>query len=116
MPGDIGASDQNEIVRCNSCRAAISGIVSRCPYCGQRTTGSEQPISQLDLNTSARVKASERRLRNQCKVCGKAILPEETLCSNCEAKDRLKTRIILILLIAAAIFGVWYLYQDPLVP
>jgi predicted nucleic acid-binding Zn ribbon protein len=105
--GDTGAPDKNEIVRCNSCRAAISGIVSRCPYCGQRTTGAEQKITQLELSMSARMKASERRLRSQCKVCGKATLPDTPLCAKCEAKDRIKTKIIFAVLIVAVIIGLY---------
>ena len=109
--GDVGASDKNEIVRCNSCRAAISAAVSRCLYCGQRTTGNEQKISQLELSINARTKASERRLRNQCKVCGKPTLPETPLCSKCEAKDRLKNRIIFWVLLAIFVIGFLFLIQ-----
>ena len=85
---------ENEVVRCNSCRAVISGIVSRCPYCGQRTTGAEQKVTQYEISQSARIKASERRLRSQCKVCGKPTLPDTPLCEKCEAKDRLRRKII----------------------
>ncbi len=100
------APEKNEIVRCHSCRAAISAVVSRCPYCGQRTTGAEQKISQLELSMNARMKASERRLRSQCKVCGQATLPDTPLCSKCEAKDRIRTKIIFTGLIVVLIIGI----------
>jgi predicted RNA-binding Zn-ribbon protein involved in translation (DUF1610 family) len=98
--GETGAPDKSEIVRCTSCRAAISGVLARCPYCGQRTTGAEQKISKLELSMSARIKASERGLRSQCKQCGKATLPETPLCAKCEAKDRVRRKIIFWALVA----------------
>jgi predicted nucleic acid-binding Zn ribbon protein len=109
-PEDVGASEKKEIVRCSSCHSAISSELSRCPYCGQRTTGAEQKVSQLELSMRSRQKASERRLRNQCKLCGKAILPDATLCSKCEAKDRLRSRIIFIALVVVIILGLLYFY------
>lgn len=104
---DTGTPDKNEIVRCGSCRAVISGSVSRCPYCGQRTTGAEQKVTQNEISASARIKASERRLRSQCKVCGKATLPDNPLCAKCEARDRLRTKIIFSVLIVVVIIGLY---------
>ena len=106
---DVRVPEPAQLIRCNSCRSPISAVISRCPYCGQLTTGTERTISQFELETQRREKIAERKHRNQCKLCGKILATNAPLCSECEASDRRKTRLLFVLLCTAIVAIVWFL-------
>ena len=105
---DVRAPEPVQLIRCNSCRAPISAAISRCPYCGQLTTGTERTISQFELELQRREKIAERKHRFQCKLCGKILSANAPLCAQCEAADKRKTRLLLVLFCTVVIAIVWF--------
>ena len=102
--------EQIELVKCNTCHAAITPAVDRCPYCGQITTGTERRVSKLELDLKRRERLADKRSSRQvCKLCSNPVAANAELCSACESRDKRKRLWLLITVVAFVMLLLWFL-------